>query len=150
MSDTSSVPPPPPPEPETRAEWRDQRQAWRDWKRERRASGRHGWRGPGLGGAVLLIIGVLLLMQNFGYHLPDRWWAAFLLIPAVGAFVGASRIYRAEGRLGREGTAAMVAGFVFTAAATAIYSGIGWGIFWPAILIVIGAGILLRSYAWRR
>jgi hypothetical protein len=40
----------------------------------------HGWGGVPIGGIVLLAIGVILLLGNFGLHLPPRWWAPFASI----------------------------------------------------------------------
>jgi membrane-bound ClpP family serine protease len=107
-----------------------------------------GWVGPGIGGVVLILIGLVLLAQNLGAQLPDNWWAAFLMIPAVGAFVAATNQYRETGKFTGEGIAALIGGVVLTALAVSFYFDFGWGLFWPLILVAIGAGILFRTY-WR-
>lgn len=143
MIDQSAQSPNPPstnPPPPT---WREQRHAERLARRQRL-----GWVGPGIGGIVLVIMGFVLLAQNFGAQLPDNWWAAFLLIPAVGAFVAVSRLYQEHGHLNAEALVALIGGIVLTLLATSLYFDFGWGLIWPAILIAIGAGILIRTY-WR-
>lgn len=144
MADPQAAAPPSP----TSGNWREQRHTEREERREFRRQ-HYGWVGPGIGGIVLVLLGLVFLAQNFGYVMPDNWWAVFLLIPAVGAFIAASEVYRAHGQLGGEGTAALLGGIVFAGMAVMFFFDIGWGLFWPLILIAIGAGILIRTY-WRR
>ena len=78
-----------------RSDWREMRRAERRQRREGR--GDHGWGGPWIGGVVLIVLGVLFLMQNFGWQLPKNWWAAFILIPALGSLMAARRSYETNG-----------------------------------------------------
>ena len=75
-----------PPEPAN--DWRAGRRAEKAARREERRSR---WGGAPVGAIVLILIGALLLAENFGLRLPERWWALFLLIPATGAVVAAIR-----------------------------------------------------------
>lgn len=129
-------------------DWREQRRQER-WER-RQARGEHGWGGPWIGGVVLIVIGVLFLLQNFGWHLPKNWWAAFILIPALGSLMAARRSYEMNGgNLDARVLGPGVVGLVLVALAVALFLGVDWGIFWPIILILIGMGVMARSY-WRR
>lgn len=66
------------------------------------------------------------------------------LTPAV---VAAVRNYRAESHtVTGEVVGSLISAAIFVALWAAFYFGFGWGIFWPILLIVIGAGILLRDY----
>ena len=59
-----------------------------DERRTRRHGG--GW----AGGAILIGLGILLLLQNFGNYQFDNWWAFFIMIPALGAFSNAWAAYQ--------------------------------------------------------
>jgi phosphatidylserine synthase len=157
MSDpdsTSSNPGPPPMGPDgtsgpagsdPRGNWRDQRRAER-WARR---TERHGdWGGLPIGGLIILAIGLLFLAGNFGFHLPDRWWAIVILIPGAAALVSAVRFYRMEGKSPRVYGSA-IGGLLMIALALALFFGVNWGVFWPIILIVVGVSIVARSY-WQR
>lgn len=134
--------------PMSRGDWREARRRERHARRAERHAGMSGFAGPWLGGVVLVILGVGLLLQNIGYELPQRWWALLLLLPAVGSLVAAIRSYRVSG--GTPDTiGALVGGAIFTALALALFFGVNWGIFWPLILVLLGIGLLLRSY-WPR
>jgi hypothetical protein len=104
-----------------------------------------------VGAIVLILIGALLLAENFGLKLPERWWALFLLIPATGALVAAIRHYRDDGNtVSGEVIGSLVSAAIFLALGLAFFFGFAWGNFWPALLIAIGLGILARDYWPRR
>lgn len=134
------------PDPSTSGDWRDQRRAERQARRETR---RDMMGGLPIGGLILLAIGVIFLAGNFGFHLPERWWAVVILIPAVAAIVSAIRFYRTDGTMNARVTGSAVGGVIMVALALALFFGLNWGMFWPVILIVVGASILMRNY-WRR
>lgn len=122
----------------------------RDARRARRSARRemmHGWAGPSIGGIVLVILGLVLLGQNFGLEVPQRWWALLLLIPAIGSLVAAIRIYR-SGERGAEALYGIIAAAIFAVLALALFFGVDWGIFWPLVLVLIGGGLIFRS--WQR
>jgi hypothetical protein len=124
----------------------------RDWREARRAerrerlTQRYGWIGPGVGGFILILMGLIFLAQNFGYPVPDSWWTIFLLIPAGGAYYAAWKTYSADGKLNGETLAALVGGITLTALAMAFLFNFSWGLLWPLVLVAVGCGILLRTY----
>lgn len=127
-------------------DWRAQRRS----ERQARRAERHGdWGGLPTGGIIVLAVGVLFLASNFGVHLPEHWWAILILIPAASALVSAARFYRIDGGAGPRVYGSAIGGALMLAIALALFFGLDWGIFWPVILIVVGAGIVLRSY-WQR
>lgn len=124
-------------------DWREQRRA----ERHARRDARHGlWGGAPIGGLVLLVIGGVLLANQFGYHLPDRWWAALLLIPAGGALVSSVRFWREDNRMSARVTGSAAGGVVFLILACAFFFGANWSFFWPVLLMLVGAGLMARSY----
>jgi hypothetical protein len=154
MSDPQTTPiPPSAPEPEApayapRPNWRAERRRERWERREARwdARGDYGRVGLPVGALIVLGLGVVLLLQNFGYELPENWWSLFLLIPAGGALVTAARIYRAEGGVTPPVIGSLVAGAVLLLLWAAFWFNFGWGIFWPVILILVGVAMLGRHY----
>ncbi|MCX6033101.1 MAG: hypothetical protein NT169_27930 [Chloroflexi bacterium] len=117
---------------------------------ERRAE-RHGRRHdatPWLGGAILIVLGLVFLAQNLGIATLNNWWAIFILIPAVGAFTAAWRKYQAAGASLTSGAVgSLIGGLVLTAVALAFLFNLGLnaGLFWPLLLIIGGLAVLLQA-----
>lgn len=119
---------------------REQRHAWRE---ERRAARRAN--GTWIGGAVLILLGVIFLLQNIGLATLHNWWALFILIPALGSFSTAYALYRNSGdRLTYAARGSLIGGLVFTLLAFAFLFELSFGIFAPVLLIVAGIGLLLN------
>lgn len=123
-------------------------------RRERRAARREErrlqWGGAPIGAIILVVVGVVLLAQNFGFEPIHNWWALFLLIPAVGGLVAAIRRYRSNGeQITGEVISSLVAAVIFAGLCAAFLLDFGWSMFLPILLIAIGAGILAREY-WPR
>lgn len=116
----------------------------------RRRHHRDGWGGAPVGAIILLVLGVVLLAQNFGLRLPENWWAFFLLIPAAGSFVAAIRHYREAGdSVNGDVIGSLIATAIFVALWAAFFFGFDWGLLWPIVLIAAGLGLLARDY-WPR
>jgi hypothetical protein len=132
----ASTPPP------AYSDWREQRRAQRWARREarwRRRAGRpSGW----IGGAILILLGVVFLLQNLNIAFLANWWALFILIPAFGALAVAWETYRSNGRLTRGGAGSLVVGGLLTILALAFLLNMNVGLFWP-ILLIVGGLVLL-------
>lgn len=124
---------------------------WRELRREERREMRGSWHGgPWIGGVVLIALGVIFLLQNFGYPIPENWWALFLLVPAVGAFMSAWSSYqKSGGQITGAVRGGVIGGVLLTLLAGLLYFNIDFGKFWPVVLIVIGASLLFGN-PWRR
>src|SRR5512135_2452866 len=121
-SETPSPDEPPsdqtPTQPPVYQDWRTERDARRAerraWREQRRAM-RHSWGyGGWIGGAVLILLGVVFLLHNFGLVYPFNWWALFILLPALGAFGAAWTAYSQTGRWGAPARGALIGGIVLT------------------------------------
>ena len=110
----------------------------------RRREARWTWHGgPWIGGLLLIALGLAFLLRNFGYPLPEHWWALFLLVPAVGAFWSAWTMYEQSGREITSGVrGGLVGGTLLTLLAIVFFFNVDFGKFWPVILIVIGVSVL--------
>jgi hypothetical protein len=144
MSEGQSTSPGPTPG----GDWREERRREREERRRQRHE--HGWGGPWIGGVILILVGVIFLLQNFGLRLPDNWWTVFILIPAAASLAGAWRAYENNGGTFNGAVAGpLVGGLILLAVFLALFFGLNWGAFWPVILIIIGLGVLARAY-WPR
>ena len=141
--DTNLNPITPPPA----ATFFDEREQRRQERRERRAewrAARHG-RGAWIGGVILVCIGIFLLLQNMGMIFLHNWWALFILIPALGSFGSAYTLYRNSGdRLTYAARGALISGLFFSFLAATLLFNLEFGLFWPVLLIMAGAALLLN------
>ena len=92
-------------------------------------------------GVVLLVLGLVFLMKNYGTEipLPDNWWAGFLLLIGVSYLYFAWRNYSANmesvRKYFRTGLALTVIGVVFL-------FGLDMGKLWPLFLVTAGLSAL--------
>ncbi|HUV14957.1 MAG TPA: hypothetical protein VMW28_00150 [Pelolinea sp.] len=102
---------------------------------------------PWVGGAALILIGLVFLLQNTtGFYL-NNWWAFFIMIPAVSAFGNALRGYQnADRKFTSSVRSSLIGGLVMTMIAAIFLFNLDWLILGPAILILAGIGLLLSSF----
>jgi drug/metabolite transporter (DMT)-like permease len=96
-----------------------------------------------MGGAVLILIGLAFLAQNFGYPIAQNWWAVFIYLAAAVNFVNMWRFYRMDDYFGPKATGSLTGGLLLATIATIFFANADFGRWWPAILISIGAGIVI-------
>ncbi len=101
----------------------------------------------GLGGAIIGLIlagiGVLLLLQNLGIVIVENLWDYW---PVLLIVAGMSKLLHSWGVGGRVGGGIVAAlGILLLLRNFGVIHGDVWGYFWPAILIAIGLGMLLRA-----
>lgn len=101
-----------------------------------------------VGGAILIVIGAVFLIQNLtGVFVLRNWWAIFIAFPGVAALANAWRVYQTRGRLTREARGSLFGGlFMLTLAAVFIFE-LNWGAILPVFLIIWGFGLLFNSVA---
>jgi hypothetical protein len=132
--------------PPTYRDWREQRREERIARHEarwhRHAGRPFGW----IGGAILILLGVIFLAQNMGVPLPANLWALFILIPAFWSFVAAWNIYRESSSITRAVSISLAAGVLLTILALIFLFNLAFGLFWPVLLIVGGLIILLTAF----
>jgi hypothetical protein len=123
-------------------DWREQRHAERRARREARWQRRAGRSSAWIGGAILILLGVVFLLQNMGIPFLTNWWAIFILIPAFWAFVAAWDSYQENGRLTRGGAGSLAGGGLLTILALVFLFNLNLGLFWPVLLIAGGLVLL--------
>lgn len=120
----------------------------REARRQRRAQRLADPSRPGswVMGLILIVLGALFLLRNTGtLDIPLRnWWALFILLPAIGAFDSARRLYQSAGnRLTSPASGSLIVGLVLTFVAAIFLFGLSWSYFGPVLIILTGIGILL-------
>lgn len=121
----------------------DPREARRQRRADRRAA--RGGTGAWIGGAMLIGLGAILLLQNLNVMVLQNWWALFILLPAVGAFSTAYYTYRTDGRLSGAARGSLLGGFVLGMVALIFLFNLNWGILGPVLLVLAGLGVLVSA-----
>jgi len=124
-------------------QWRAERWARREARWQRHAGRPYGW----IGGALLIMLGVVFLLQNMGIRFLTNLWALFFLIPAFWAYVAAWDNYQDKSRLSPGGASALTVGILLTILAMVFLLNLDVGLFWPVILI-LGGSALLAPALW--
>lgn len=120
----------------------DRREARRAYRAERRAGRQNnGW----ILGAILILIGIFVILQNLTTFDLENWWALFIMIPALGAFGNAWRTYNRDGRLSAPARTSLISGFILTMITCVFLLDLNWTILGPVLLILAGAGLLLNA-----
>jgi hypothetical protein len=97
-----------------------------------------------IGGVILILLGGIFLLQNFGVVYAFNWWALFILIPTAGAFGAAWTAYQTTGRLGMAARGSLIGGIVLSMVAAAFLFNLNWALVGPALLLLAGFGILVN------
>ena len=98
-----------------------------------------------MGGAILIGLGILFLLNNLNVFYVENWWALFILLPAVGAFTTAWRIYRQDRLLSSPARANLIGGTILTLVAAMFLFNLDWMIFGPLLLILAGVGFAINA-----
>ena len=115
-------------------------EARRQRREARRARG-----GSWIAGLVLILLGTVFLLRNtstFNFPL-NNWWALFILIPAIGAFDSAVRLYRgADNQLTAPARGSLLVGVVLAFITVSFLFNLDLAVFGPVMIILIGIALL--------
>lgn len=95
-------------------------------------------------GAILILVGIFIMLQNLTTFSLENWWALFILIPAAGAFGNAWRTYQKDERLSAPARASLISGFLLTMVTAFFLFELNWTILGPVLLILVGIGLLIN------
>ena len=121
----------------------DMREERRAERAEFRAARRES--APWLGGAILILIGVILLLQNVNILTLTNWWALFILIPALSSFANGWTEYRQASALNAHASRSLIGAIFLMVLSFAFLFGINTAYFWPVILILGGLSLLASN-----
>ena len=103
--------------------------------------------GAVIGGIVLIGLGLIFLLQNFGLFYVGNWWALFILLGTAGAWGSAWHIYQNNGQRITSAVADAFIGGIFPLAVALIFLfNLNWGAVWPVFLIIAGLSVIFRSF----
>jgi hypothetical protein len=103
--------------------------------------------GSWVAGLVLIVLGGMFLLRNMGtVDMPlKNWWALFILIPAVGAFESALRMYRNDGnQFNAAARGSLLVGTVLSLITLMFLFEISWTFFGPVLIILVGIAIIFN------
>lgn len=116
-----------------------------DLKNEEQGKRRRGSDSSWIPGLILVGLGLVFLLNNFfDIDFLNNWWALFILIPALANLNNAWRHYREAGRWNDAAIGSLTGGILIGFVALIFLFELSWSMFWPILLIILGAGILLR------
>jgi hypothetical protein len=105
----------------------------------------------GGGGSLTWIAGILLILLGIGFLLQTmgpfsialhNWWALFILLPALGAFDTAIRVYKQnDNRLVASVRGSLLSGAILTLVTAMFLFELDWKYFGPVLIILAGIGI---------
>lgn len=94
-------------------------------------------------GLVMILLGCLFLLRNYGYPFPDNWWAFCLLIPALPNLTRAWSLARRGSS--REALRPLARAFFYSFLAAAFLLSWDWAQIWPVFLIAGGLAMILNN-----
>lgn len=121
-------------------DWDD---AWEkdDWSKSMDWTRNQSW----LWGGAIMLVGVVLLLNNFGYtHIRlHNWWALFILLPGLNLLMMAYSRYRDTGRFTAHARRTGFGGVVVTTIGLVFLLGLNWSMAGPIMLVFGGLYLLL-------
>lgn len=113
---------------------------------------RHGHHGGLIMGLIVIAIGVLFLLRNFGIQLPfmqyHNWWALFILIGAVGPLSYALQRYRSQHKFDGVVMHSLVSAAAIVTVALFFLLELDWNRWWP--LFIVFGGLWMLANDWKR
>ncbi len=99
-----------------------------------------------VGGIVLIGLGVIFLLQNYGLFFIGNWWALFILLGTAAAWGGALHVYQNNGQRLTQAVLGPFFGGMFPLAVALIFLfDLDWGTMWPIFLVIAGVAVLSKS-----
>ena len=112
-----------------------------DWRTHRR-----GAEGSWVVGVILILLGTAFLLERAGLiAFTGNWWAVFIYLAALASFANVWRAYRARGSFGPQAGGSLTWGLALTVVASIFMFDLSWDMWWPAVVIAVGVGMLLSS-----
>lgn len=106
------------------------------------------WSRAGMG-LVVIVVGVVFLLQNFGISLPfmqlHNWWALFILVGAVPSLAYAFQRYKSTGRADARVLHSLLSALAVIMVAVFFLLELSWELWWPLFVVYGGLWMLVKS-----
>lgn len=97
-------------------------------------------------GVVLILLGLAFFLERFGYFtLTGNWWAVFIYVGAIACFANSWRAFRAVGVFDSRATGSLTWGLLLMVVGSIFMFDLVWDVWWPTILVAVGAGIVVGN-----
>lgn len=97
-------------------------------------------------GLILIAVGIIFLVMQFGGFHINNWWALFILIPVFAAWNRAISTSTEAGEI-TEDAIQMITGSLFPLFVAVIFLfNWDWGKVWPGFIIIAGINALARGW----
>jgi len=94
-------------------------------------------------GIILILLGLAFMLERLGMiSMVGNWWSIFIYLAAMASFANAWRSYRSRDEFGPSASGSLVWGLVLTVVASIFLFSLSWDVWWPAILIAVGVGMV--------
>ncbi len=99
--------------------------------------------GPGI---ILILLGLIFLLQQFGHFSLRNWWALFILIPALASLWSAFALLTRSGRFNEAVRGSLFGGLMILTVALIFLLELSWAVFWPLFVILPGLSMLFTAW----
>lgn len=97
-------------------------------------------------GLIMIGVGVVFLLAQFGNFGFANWWALFILIPVAAAWGKGVSLMRSAGRITGEAAQSFAGGLFPLFVALIFLLGWNWGTVWPGFIIIAGLNALVGGW----
>ena len=94
---------------------------------------------------VLILIGVIMLVNNFNIGLHFNWWAIFIFIPVVASLSTTWGEVRRTGEFNSAAAGSLGGAVMVGTIAVMLLLGFDWAIWWPLVVIAAGAATFING-----
>ena len=110
--------------------------------------------GRATAGLVVIALGVLFLLRNYGVDLPlmglHNWWAVFIYLGALPSLGYAAQRYRRVGRVDAGVVHSLLSAAVVIIVSTILLLDLSWEKLWPLFVITGGLWLVVGGGYRRR
>lgn len=99
-----------------------------------------GW----IGGAILILLGLVFLMQNIRFQYFENLWALLFLIPAYTAYTIAWHCYKQNGKIAHGTVITLIIGIFFSVISLVFLFDLTVDLLCPILIVASGFVLLLK------
>jgi len=94
---------------------------------------------------VLILVGLVMLVNNFNIGVQFNWWAIFIFIPVVASLNTAWNEVRRTGEFNHTVAGSLGGAVMVGTIAVMLLLGFDWAIWWPLVIIAAGTSTFING-----